>query len=126
MVMGTTAMPIEKDHDLLHAVGTRLQRIRKARGYTQQQLAEHLGVEIPTLSRYENGERPISLSLLSRAAAFLEVRPVDFLEVEEAAGQEGAHDEAAVLELWRLLDGPRRELALRLLREVAKTSSRDD
>ena len=37
-------------------LGTRIKEIRKAKGLTQEQLAESIGIEIPSLSNIENGK----------------------------------------------------------------------
>lgn len=53
----------------LRALGRRLQESRKARGITQQQAAEHLGVARTTLTAIEGGKRRIRPSELARLAA---------------------------------------------------------
>lgn len=63
------------DADILAALdtrelGRRLQEARKARGQTQQDAAEHLGVARTTITAIEKGERRIHSSELVRLAAF--------------------------------------------------------
>lgn len=54
-----------------------LKKLRLAKGWTQEQLASHLGVRMMTVSRYERGFRPISLTvskhirLLAKAGALV-------------------------------------------------------
>lgn len=52
------------------ALGRRLQEARKARGMTQQQAAEHLGVARTTITAIEKGERRVQPSELTRFAAY--------------------------------------------------------
>jgi predicted transcriptional regulator len=52
-----------------------LARLRKAKGFTQSSLAERLGVEQPTVQRWEAGKREPSLAQLLELARILEVEP---------------------------------------------------
>ena len=52
------------------ALGRRLQEARKARGMTQQQAAEHLGVARTTITAIEKGERRVQPSELAQFAAY--------------------------------------------------------
>lgn len=56
-------------------VGDMLAVARKAKGLTQVQLAERLGVRQPTVGRYESGEREPDDDALARLAAELDVTP---------------------------------------------------
>ncbi len=56
---------------------TRLQALRKERGVTQEQLANHLGVSPQAVSKWENGSYPDG-DLLPRIADFFEVT-IDYL-----------------------------------------------
>jgi transcriptional regulator with XRE-family HTH domain len=104
-------------HDaILAVIGQRLQETRKLRGLTQQELAERLSVEPATLSRYETGARPISLALLSKAAEELGVRLVYLVGDQPQPGDEPGLED--LLAAWRALDAERRELAVRLVREL--------
>lgn len=52
--------------------GTRLARLRKARGLTQVQLAERVGISQPLLSYYEHESQSVPPGLLARFADALE------------------------------------------------------
>lgn len=54
---------------------TRLRMVRKARGLTQQQLAERSGVEASSISRWENGESVATDPKVEAVAAVLQVPP---------------------------------------------------
>lgn len=56
---------------------TQLQKLRKAKGVKQEQLAEHLGVSTQAVSKWENGSYPDG-DLLPRIAKFFDVS-IDYL-----------------------------------------------
>jgi len=57
----------------MNGIGRRLRRLREARGITQAGLARRLRVDQSTLSRWENGRRPIPVASLLAAARLLDV-----------------------------------------------------
>ncbi|MBI2378011.1 MAG: helix-turn-helix transcriptional regulator [Deltaproteobacteria bacterium] len=106
---------------MLRAVGKRLGDVRRQRGWTQERLAEAVGIGAVSLSRLEGGHRALSLSTLAQIAAVLDVRLVDLLDVDvpvPAAKVEPGEQE--LVATYRGLDEPRRDLALRLVREVGR------
>ncbi len=60
--------------------GMRLKRLREKRGWTQQVLAEKVGVSRVTIARVEIGNRKPSLELLYRLAKALKVKVGDLLK----------------------------------------------
>lgn len=58
-------------------VGRRLRQRRWARGWTQQQLAEQVGIRFQQIQKYETGENRLSASRLWDIAQALEV-PVSY------------------------------------------------
>lgn len=52
---------------------TRLKEQRKAAGYTQQQMAEHLGISQQSYTRYENNCGEPNLETVARIASFLDI-----------------------------------------------------
>jgi transcriptional regulator with XRE-family HTH domain len=81
------AMPITtEERDFFIALGERIAQFRKARGITQVQLAETLGVSQQTIQAYEVGRRRIQVSTLPVVARTLSVSLEDlFGESENAA-----------------------------------------
>lgn len=69
---------------------------RKALGLTQAQLAEKLGVETETLSRFERGKHLPSLATLERLAGLLQITMSELL----AEQPKMADDEALVISSW--------------------------
>jgi len=99
-------------------LGARIKEIRKARGLTQEQLAEMIDVEQKHVSRIESGKNFPSIDLLEKMAAALNVPLMgffDFLHLEEE--DEGIVNlEAMLMEL----DGDSRKIAYRLIRATIK------
>jgi transcriptional regulator with XRE-family HTH domain len=58
----------------------RLKRLREKREWTQQELAEKVGVSRVTVARIEIGNRKPSLELLERLAKALKVKVGDLLK----------------------------------------------
>lgn len=68
-------------HKAIKTIGKNTKRIRKMRGMTQKQMADHMGVRQPYITRLERGqciELPVGRML--DAADALGVRPQDLLE----------------------------------------------
>ena len=53
--------------------GELLRKLRKEKGLTQEQLAEHIGVSRRTISRWETGNNMPDLSVLIELADFYDV-----------------------------------------------------
>lgn len=58
--------------------GMRIKKLRKAAGYTQEKLAENVGVTVDTLGRIERGVKGASVDTLGTIAEFLN-SSVDYL-----------------------------------------------
>jgi transcriptional regulator with XRE-family HTH domain len=112
----------KRDQDLNHAVGTRIRIARLRAGLTQERLAERLGVEPTTVYRFESGRRGVTLPMLLRIAAVLNVRAAELLDMETPAHLLPAYaDGEAVTELlavFQRLDPGQRALAVQLVRVV--------
>ncbi len=62
-----------------YALGQRIRKIRKARGLSQETLAEQIGISTTHMSHIETGNTKLSLSVLVDLALALEVRTDDLL-----------------------------------------------
>lgn len=62
--------------------GIFLRELRKEKGITQEQLAEHLGVSGRTISRWETGSNMPDISLLSDIAGFFDVSIPEIIDGE--------------------------------------------
>jgi transcriptional regulator with XRE-family HTH domain len=92
-----------------------LERIRKARGLTQTQLAEAIGANQGTISKIESGEGNPTLDMINRIAAALRVHPSDLFS-------RGALEDRAISALQSLKDESAREAALTVLEAMASRS----
>lgn len=63
-------------------MGRRVRAFRKLKGYTQQELADSVGISLAVLGAVERGNRRLEDQILNKIAAFLEVT------VEELANPE--------------------------------------
>ena len=71
------------DHKLTKTVGQRIGRARKEAGFSQEQLADKLGLSgNNVISRWENGQGSISVSQLVKVAE-LTHRPISYFFGEE-------------------------------------------
>jgi transcriptional regulator with XRE-family HTH domain len=69
--------------DIRKQIGDRIRRARELRGWTQSELAHHLGKNATTVSNYENGNRAISVTEIPQLAQLLQV-PIAFFFEESA------------------------------------------
>ena len=68
-------------HDM--PIGERIKELRKEHGWSQGELAEHVGGDARQISRYENGRITPSLDAVARIAEVLNVS-LDYLVIENA------------------------------------------
>ncbi len=83
--------PIMTDNDttFFKTFGQRLTDMRKARGLTQAQLGETLGLDQTAVASYELGRRRVPLSLLAPLAKALGVSVAELVEDEKGPGKRG-------------------------------------
>lgn len=91
------------------AIGERLAQLRKDRGGTQVEMAEHLGISQPVYSGYERGELRLHGELLVKLAHILRVSTDEILGLESSPPSRG----------------PRDRRLLRRLQDVDKPSKRN-
>jgi transcriptional regulator with XRE-family HTH domain len=86
-------------------VGEEVKRLRRAKGWTQEQLAVYAGSSQPTVNLLEAGKRNPSAATLEKLASALEVEVVDLFpkpqtlqpSLEDAAQSEALQEALAVL-----------------------------
>lgn len=66
--------------DLRNIVGSRVRAIRKARGFTQQKLAELSELDDAYIGSVERGERNFSINTLEKIVKALEIQPAELFE----------------------------------------------
>lgn len=62
-----------------YEIGQRIRRIRKARGLSQEELAEQVGISTTHMSHIETGNTKLSLPVFIRLAEALEIPTDDLL-----------------------------------------------
>jgi transcriptional regulator with XRE-family HTH domain len=71
---------------LVQAFGEHLRRLRKARGLSQQALADEAELSWPTVQRVEAGTQVASLDVLASLALALHLPLKELLDFDEEAG----------------------------------------
>jgi transcriptional regulator with XRE-family HTH domain len=64
---------------LVKLVASNVRRLRAARGWSQEDLADHCGLHRTYVGAIERSERNLTLATLERLAAALEVEPTELL-----------------------------------------------
>ena len=83
--------------ELQRTFGKNLLAYRKARGLTQEKLAEELGGYDPTyVGGIERGERNLSLKVVERLAEVIDADPLTMLTPQPAVVQDGGAPQPAV------------------------------
>jgi transcriptional regulator with XRE-family HTH domain len=100
--------------------GKKLAELRAARGLTQEQLAEQLGVSQKTITYYERRTVNPSLDLINRLAEFFDVSSADLINEKATvkarrhkSGPKSALDEA--FELARTLPRQKQQVIAQLI-----------
>ncbi len=110
------------DQQLLTTIGARIAELRHAMGMTQAVVAEAAGLDPQSYQRAETGRSSLSLPRMRRVADALGV-PFSALfvtaggEIPVSPWRPGDAEAAGV---WTRVPDERRELALRVLREMAR------
>ena len=90
-------------------LGKRLRALRKARGLTQQELGELLGVSTSAVGMYEQGRRAPDHRTLAELCRLFQV-PADYFLLEEVQPAQAQGPSEGPTELSQLLEGFRRKL----------------
>lgn len=81
-----------------YKIGQRIRKYRKAQGYSQEQLAERIGISVTHMSHIETGNTKLSLPVFAALARCLEV-PADALLSDAPAPRSAAsHELETILE----------------------------
>ena len=108
-----------------------LRKIRKARGMTQKQLAELVGVTESSISQYENGGKTPSFEIALKLAEALDCESADLVSkrdviIEKTATQSGdGYDEKLLraMQIFRSLDDTEKDMMLAQLEGLALRQS---
>ena len=103
-------------------IGARIKDVRQERGWTQDQLAQAVGVSRSAVAQWETGRAGQVTGNLSRIAGVLGVN-VEFLmfgDSKHAPAVASQGDELALLRLYRACGPEDRQLLLRNARRLAR------
>lgn len=110
------------DDGLCKALGQRAAEARRTRGWTQERLAEEVGVAAVTVSRWETGHRGMSVITLARMADVLGLSLGDLLDVKrEIPVPERDPVEGELLVSWRCLEERDRLRVLEITKMMGRT-----
>ena len=76
-----------------YEIGQRIRKYRKAHGFSQEQLAEQVGISTTHMSHIETGNTKLSLPVLVSIADALEVHTDDLLFADARANRSTLTDE---------------------------------
>ena len=96
-------------------MNTKLKEIRTKQGFTQQQVADHIGCSAVVYSRYENGSRQPSIEMLLRLATLFGVSVDYLLGRQDMEGATLSDYEIDLIAAARNADERAREDALQVL-----------
>ncbi len=88
-------------------LGGRIKALRTAKNFTQEQLAEHLGISRQKYARIENGANSITLDILTKIAGMLDVTVGDItrvLDEEPAVAYRAGTDISSSEKILDMLD----------------------
>jgi transcriptional regulator with XRE-family HTH domain len=107
-------------------IGARIRTVREEQEWTQDQLAEAVGVSRSAVAQWETGRAGQVTTNLTRVATALGVG-VEYLMYgrdKHAPGQAARGDELALLRLYRECPAEDRQLLLRTARRLARSARR--
>ncbi len=64
-------------------IGTKIKKIREYKNFTQEHMAEQLGISQSTYSRFEKDDSDLTISQIHQIAELLDVKVEDLINVKE-------------------------------------------
>ncbi|MFC3749530.1 helix-turn-helix domain-containing protein [Paenibacillus sp. GCM10012306] len=83
--------------NLPESVGNRIRELRKAKGWTQEQLAEAASLHYSYIGGVERGDRNISLETLEKIIAAFDIPAIEFFRFDDETERRKALDEHMAL-----------------------------
>ena len=81
-----------------YKIGQRIRKLRRAHGFSQEELAERIGISTTHMSHIETGNTKLSLQVFVDIATALEVRTDDLLDTPTVTTSQALEEIAAVLD----------------------------
>jgi transcriptional regulator with XRE-family HTH domain len=108
-------------------MGNRIRDVRRERGWTQDQLANAVGVSRSAVAQWETGRAGQVTTNLTRIAEVLEVgvQYIMYGDDKRAPAEARLGDELALLRLYRECSSEDRQLLLRTARRLVAVSRRE-
>lgn len=97
-------------------VGLRIRTARLAKGWSQERLAEHLGITFQQVQKYEKGKNRVGAGRLSDTAGFLSV-PISFFFENIPSSKAGAQANEGLAAITEALST---EEGIRIARALAR------
>lgn len=101
-----------------YAIGQRIRKIRKARGLSQEKLAEQIGISTTHMSHIETANTKMSLSIFAEIASALEVQ-ADELLYDSNCNPKGRN--ASITRIANILDDCE-PLQVRIIEDIVKAT----
>lgn len=101
------------------ALGARIKALRKQKGWSQERLAERVGISTQYLSNIERGKENPTLYLLLRLADSLRVSLAEIFDFE-AEGLDRRALQAEIRKVMETADVERLRIALKMLRAILR------
>ncbi|WP_257351449.1 helix-turn-helix domain-containing protein [Pseudalkalibacillus decolorationis] len=105
--------------DFLKLVGSRVRNVRKARGLTQEQLAERCGLQYTYIGGIERGTRNVSLATIEKLSDGLEVPPNELFKFDDSI-PENLESNRALIEAYKSLLSNRSNEEISKLLNISK------
>jgi transcriptional regulator with XRE-family HTH domain len=107
-------------------LGARIRTLRRARGLTQDRLAQSTGVSRSAVAQWESDRAGYSSGMLGRIAEVLGVSVAMLRDGWDGIASDSilSSDEMTLLRLFRDCDGEDRAVILQLAQRIAASSSR--
>ncbi|MCL6592881.1 MAG: helix-turn-helix transcriptional regulator [Alicyclobacillus sp.] len=105
------------------SLGSRLRYSRKRKGYTQKQVAQRLGIDFTTVSKYENNRSEPDNDTLMRLADLYGVSVSYLLGTSEMADDQLSQSMRILFEAAQKLTDRQRESLARFLQDMAASDS---
>ena len=125
----TTSKTLSLDNQIDQIVGANLRRLRLERGFSQDKIAQRLGITFQQVQKYEKGRNRISASTLYFLSDILDVKFDEFFRgtpLNEQTSTPVKKDHAELLRLYDRLPSEKARTNLRkMLREWAKSGRSD-
>ena len=81
-----------------YKIGQRIRKLRRAHGFSQEELAERIGISTTHMSHIETGNTKLSLPVFVDIASALEVRTDDLLDTPTVTTSQALEEISAVLD----------------------------